>query len=619
MRTYSHRLAGDECVIHFPEHDDDLPAFREFITRAAAQGPVALDTETTGLAIYSREFGCRLVQFGTDREAWVVRVDRFARAIRWALAKVDHFIIHNAAFDVQVLDVAGLAPMDTLLERTYDTKIMAHLRDPRQPQEGGIGLGLKQLSSFFVDATAPDTQTGLNDVFRREYKATKVTGWALIDIDHPLYVTYAGLDVLLASRLFRVLDEVIRDRGLTTLCQWEHEVQAVCCRMMKRGVLLDVDYTSALSDRLGAEAEEHARRAALFGVDNVNSTVQLANALLGMGETLTEKTPSGAWKVDKEVLAGLADLDKDWERAGYREPNGLADAVMRSKRAGKWRESYALAMLNGRDFNDRVHPDISSLAARTARMSISRPPLQQLPSGDWTIRRCLVADPGQVIVACDYKQVEMRVLAALADEQTMKAAIKSGQDLHDATAEIIYGAGFSKSQRKLAKTVGFGKVYGGGAVTLARQSGAPLEDVKEAVAMYDRSFPGVKRLGRSLVDKANWGAREVVTPVGRRLPLDGDRLYAATNYLVQSTARDLLCQALIDMEEAGLGKYLLLPVHDEVIAQAPPDEAEEVVRAIGEVMTTEFYDVPIESDPEVYGPSWGHGYGAPNDELEIAA
>ena len=124
-------------------------------------------------------------------------------------------------------------------------------------------------------------------------------------------------------------------------------------------------------------------------------------------------------------------------------------------------------------------------------------------------------------------------------------------------------------------------------------------------------FPGIRRYGQRLQSRAQYGKREVVTVSGRHLPLDRDRLYAATNYVVQSTARDLLAQAIVDIFDAGMGDHLLLPVHDELVAQAPEKEAEEVIHEIGRLMGSTFYGIPIVSDPEVYGPSWGHGYGAP--------
>lgn len=608
MRTQTYVLAGETCRINFPTSPEEAHEFLDWI--AQGHRVVALDTETTGLNVYGAQFRVRLVQFGSRTEAWVLQADLFAEAIREAIRRLDRVVVHNLPFDALVLDRTGLATLPSTLAKTFDTKVLAHLNDPRGRQEGGTGLGLKDLSSVFVDASAPDTADGLNEVFRREYHATKNTGWALIDIDHPTYWLYAGLDVLLAARLFDVLGPLVRERGLTRLSTFEHEVQGVTTRMMRRGILLDVSYTRRLVDRLHAESDDWRAKARVFGVENVNSTTQVIDALLGMGEVLTERTDKGtSFKVDKEVLLTLADLDRDLERIGARDPNALAEAIFHAKRAAKWSKSYAEAMLEGRDPDDRIHPSIASLQARTARMSISGPPLQQLPSGDATIRRCLIADPGMAIGGVDYKAVEMRVLAALADEKVMQHAIATGVDLHDYTAGMVYGPDFSKAQRKLAKMVGFGKVYGGGAATLRRQTGAELGAVKEAIAAYDRVYPGIKRYSRRLQSRAEFGKKEVVTPSGRILPLDRDRLYSATNYVVQSTARDLLAQALVDLEEAGLGEHLLLPVHDEVIFQAPIADAEEVAREIARVMESDFFGVRIEADPEVYGPTWGHGYG----------
>jgi DNA polymerase I len=598
VKVFPYSLAGEAVKVYFATSPEDGDTFLEWMSQNHRF--LALDTETTGLDIYSKDFGLRLVQVGTATEAWVLPFEKFRSVITSALTRHERFVVHNAAFDAQVLDRAGVISLEALMPKVFDTRILAHLLDPRGREEGGTGHGLKDLAALFVDADAPDTAKGLTEVFRKEYKATKAEGWKVVDLDHPTYVLYAGLDVLLTARLFSVLGPMVRDRGLAHLSTFEHQLLGVVTRMMRRGVLLDVNYATSLAQRLDLEAIA-ARRAALeYGVESVDSPRQVAEALSGMGWTPTEFTAGGAAKVDKAVLSALAE-------AG----NPLAASIMEAKRAAKWRESYALAMLDGRDAGNRIHPDISALQARTGRMSISRPPLQQLPSKDSTIRRALIADPGMVIGGVDYQAVEMRVLAALADVPKMKEAIHSGEDLHSYTANLVFGPDFTKAQRTLAKMVGFGKVYGGGADTIARQTGAPVANVKTAIAAYDRTFPEIRRYARHLQDRATFGAREVITPSGRRLPLDRDRLYAATNYVVQSTARDLLAQALIDLEEAGLGEYLLLPVHDEVVFQAPKAEADDVAREIARVMSTEdFFGVPIATDADVYGPSWGHGYGA---------
>lgn len=608
MTVYTHSLGGSEVTIHFPESRREIHGFHDFL----AQGDkvLGLDTETTDLRIYSPGFRTRLVQIGNAETAWVLRADLFAREIVKALRQERFFTVHNAAFDLQVIDRTLGVKIEELGPRTFDSRILAHLLDPRQRHEGGAGLRLKELSEIYVDPDAPDTEKDLHAIFRKEYRATKATGWALIDVDHPVYVRYAGLDPVLAVRLFGELAPLVRDLGLDHLSQFEHHLQTLLAMMQRKGMRLDVDYIHRLLADLQEEAETEAKRAARYGVANVNSTVQVSQALVAMGETLTETTDSGALKVAKEVLLPLADLDRDWQRIEAREPNPLADAVLRSKRAGKWAESYAQAFLDLRDAEDRLHPSIGGLQARTARMSVSTPPLQQLPSGDWKIRRAIVADPGYAIGGIDYQAVEMRVLAALADVRVMKEAIARGEDLHAFTARLVYGDDFTKRQRGLMKGVGFGKVYGGGAATLSKQTGAPIDAVRSAIGEYDRVYPEIKRYGKRLQGRAEYGKKEVVTPSGRHLPLDRDRLYAATNYTVQSTARDLLAQAIVDVFDAGLGDYLLLPVHDELIYQAPLGEVDEVAHEIGRLMESDFMGVRIESDVEVYGPSWGHGYGA---------
>lgn len=605
MRTFATPIGS---AVHHAESGADLDAFEAFM---AAPCPVAVDTETTSLDVFTPGHAVRLVQFGRADEAWVLRADRFDGAIREALTRAPALIMHNAVFDMLVLDRHGLARLEDLSPKTTDTRILAHLLDPRARQEGGTGHELKDLARVFVDPGAPDSEAALVKVFH-SLGETKDTGWSVVPVDHPDYVTYAGLDTTLTFRLWQRLTAEVAAVELGDLATFEHHLQGLLAILQRRGMRLDLAYTRELRGMLDAEASHYTGVARRYGVEKVGSPKQVADALVAMGETLTGRTRSGALQVDKETLLPLADLDRDWQRIGAREPNPLADAVVRAKRAGKWASTYAGAFLDLADDAGRLHPWINPLQARTARMSVSRPPLQQLPSSDWRVRRCFIPDPGMTIIAADYSQVEMRVLAALADEPAMREAIGSGTDLHDYTASLVFGPDFTKAQRKIAKAVGFGKVYGGGADSIARQTGAPVAAVQGAIQAYDRVYPGVRRFGKRLQRRAEFGACEVITPAGRHLPLDRDRLYSATNYVVQSTARDLLAQAVVDCFDKGLGEYLLLPIHDELLGQAPVREAETIVREIGITMESNFLSVDITSDISVYGPSWGHGYGAPS-------
>ncbi|MFE3591965.1 DNA polymerase [Streptomyces niveus] len=613
MLIYRHNVAGDVVNVHVPATPEELDEFVSWAQRANERGPIALDTETTGLDVFSDGYRLRTVQFGDARDAWVIHWERgghFRRAALQVLTKARRFLIHNAAFDWLVLDRHAGIPLEDLAPRTRDTKVMAALVDPRQPQEGGIGTGLKPLSAYYVDRTAPDTQGDLTAVFRG-LGLTKATGWAGIDLDHPTYNLYAGLDVILTARLEPCLTSALSQVGVRDrLVDYEHEIARICAHMQRKGLVLDEVFTRELDSALSEDARENADKAARYGVDSVNSNKQIAEALAGMGETLTERTAGGAVKVDKSVLLALADMDLQWKRLGIRDANPLALAVLRSKRAGKWRSAYADTFLETVDGTGRIHPFIGSLAARTGRMSITRPALQTLPSSDQMIRRCLLADEGHVMVSTDFKAVEMRVLAALADVRRMKEAIRAGEDLHDFTASLVFGPDFTESHRKLAKGIGFGKVYGGGAGTIQRQTGAPMAEVQQALAAYDRVYPEIKRASARWQREARATGMVHVSATGRRLPLDRDRTYAVVNYACQSAARDVLGQSMLNMEAAGLLEYMRLPIHDEMLASVPAADAADIAREFEKCMTFDLFGVPIESKADIGKRSWGSLYGA---------
>ncbi|MFJ2783668.1 MULTISPECIES: DNA polymerase [unclassified Streptomyces] len=583
--------------------------------RARARGPIAVDTETTGLQIFAPTFRLRTVQFGDAHDAWVILYERggyhefYARE---ALPKIREILIHNAAYDWLVLGQCAGIPLEDLAPWTTDTRILAALIDPRQPSEGGAGTALKPLSAKWVDPAAPDTQGGLTKVFN-SLGFTKETGWAGIPLTHPTYLLYAGLDVILTARLAPVLRAELARVGVRPdLVPYEHELARICATMQRTGLLVDQEYAGPLSRRLAEDAERYGAVAARYGVASVGSSAQVAEALAGMGEQLTERTDSGAVKVDKAVLLPLADLDRDWQRIGARDPNALADAVLRAKRAAKWGTTYAARFMNRADASGRIHPAVSPLAARTGRMSVSDG-LHNLPSSEYVIRRAIVAELGHVMISTDFQAVEMRVLAALAKVRRMTDGFVHGGDdfdIHQFTARLIKGDQATAKDRKVFKGAGFGKVYGGGIRTISRQTGAAEDEIARAVAEYDRVFPEIKRASARWQREARRNGGVLISATGRRLPLDRDRMYAVVNYACQSAARDLLGQAMLNVDAAGLLPNCLLPIHDELLVSAPREDAEDVAREIKRCMTMSLYGVPIVADAEIGGRSWGSLYGA---------
>ncbi|MEV7425203.1 DNA polymerase [Streptomyces sp. NPDC091212] len=613
MITHTFPVLGQQIPVYVPTSADDFRAFQGYITsRANAGERVAFDTETTGLDTFSRGFRVRTAQFGTPDQAWVLQVERggdLQRLASWALRTLPAISMQNRNFDSLAVDrhLPGIT-LEELAPKTLDTYIYSHLSDPRRRDQGGVGNGLKDASAHYVDPSAPDTAAGLYDEFHK-IGHTKDTGWRHIDINNPLYLSYAGGDVILTSRLLPKLEQRVKELGVNpSLIPFEHAVGYVCALIERRGMRISREYTTRLSAELADESARWALEAKKYGVENINSTRQVSAALLGMGEEIKERTAGGAVQVDGKVLKRLADVDKQWDPIGSRVPNPLAMAVLRSKRASKWRTSYAEAMLRTADENDRVHPKIGALAARTARMSISDPPFQQLPSGKWEVRHAIRADEGHRMISVDYSAIEPRVMAALSGDERMTAAILRGDDLHNLTAASVYGPDFTPAQRKVAKVVQLGVAYGGGAKTIAAQTGLSLSAAQDAVKGYKRTYPRLARYIRSLQAQVIRDGYTLRTPSGRRLVFDRDAAYASFNGEIQSTARDIFAQGLLEIHERGLTPHVLLPVHDEIVADATDNEAEDVAREIGEAMTMSLRGIPLGTAPDVGGHSWGSLY-----------
>lgn len=620
MRTLQHTVNDDQVTIRVPETAHDFTVALDWIAERP-RAVLALDTETTGLDIFSPGFQVRTVQIGDGNDAWVLRVGYTSNAddtIRTALRQHSKFVLHNAPFDVLALDRIGLAPIDSLLPRCYDTRILCHLLDPRGPgEDGSVGLSLKALSTVYVDPDASDSQAALKSVFRSLGAKRISEGWSLPSlVEDDTYLLYAGLDVIYTSRLLAEVGPIIRSMGQSRLASWEHRIQEVTTRITHRGILVDVEYTEALVEELKAEEARYAKVAQQYGVGNVNSTAQVRDGLLRMGVNLTAKTATGNLSVGKEALLPLAGLTPYWTPIDGVEPNPLADAVVRAKRAAKFRVAYAETFLALRDENDRLHAGITSLAARTARMSVSHPALQQLPQGDWRIRRCLIADPGHVFVSSDFAQIELRVLAANADVAQMKDAISTGADLHDRTATLIWGPDFTKRQRGIAKNVAFGKVYGAGPTKIAATAGISLQEGRDVVDAFNAAYPEVPRYANKLQRDAaqdGWAIRLYTTQ--RRLPLSRERSYAATNFDCQGTARDIFADKLLKVSALpAVENRIALVIHDEILTQVPVEEAEAHAHLMADTMSGTYRGVPIDTEAEVlWGGSWGSGYGIPAD------
>ncbi|WP_339016827.1 DNA polymerase [Corynebacterium hesseae] len=567
----------------------DFDAWQRSLNRA----PLAVDTETTGLDIFSEDFRCRAIQFGHGLEAWVILVDELPVTLDTLKQALDdrELWMQNASYDILVLQQCFGYTVDW--DKVTDTKILAHLIDSRSRKEGGVGHSLQDLTHEYIDKEVAEKIKGSMTEMAKDIGVKKSELFASIDCWNEKYLTYAGMDVVLTYALRNILIDKVPEPS-RRLIRYEHDVARVCTGMERNGFLLDKDYALELKRKLEQEQELwEAVAYARYGVESVNSTAEVAEVLLEEGVKLTETTPSGAWKVNKEILEPLAE-----------QGNLLAHAVTEAKKAKKWRTSWVEKFLDQADASGYCHANIQPLAARTARMSITGIPAQTLPSSDWTIRRCFIPEPGYKIASCDYQAQELRMLAALSGDENMRKAFAEGADLHQITADA------SGVERSVGKTVNFAYVYGSGPGNIARTCGISVQKAREVIKGFERSYPRVKELS----DRLQYEARRngcIQTPTGRVLKVDPDKPYAALNYMIQSMSRDVTCRGLLRLEEAGLLEYMRLPIHDEIVLSVPsPSIAEKAA----ELMALDYKNVHVGTDSDVYGPSWGSGYIKPDDD-----
>lgn len=381
-------LGSDAISFHYIEQSEDLAEVGRFI---GAYSSLGMDTESTHYNPYRHDWQLRSFQIGNATRAYVIPA-RYRKAISRIICTPDiKWVGHNGTHDIRSID-AWLG-YDTGIICAGETYFPAHYADSRKQDDGGIGHGLKEQSVRHIARDAGKWEVELKKSFKQIrvplpgqfYKSGKrkgeprdraahiSEGWALINPKHPAYIAYSGADPILTYRLWKFYQPVVRANY--EQYQFDHRVQLATDQLQRRAIKLDMRYTERLSAALLKRAESFKAVAAEFGCANINSGAQLAEVLLGLGAELSAHTPSGQWKMDDKILRGLAG-------SGSAPINAFVHAVLGAKQVLKRRENYTEAFLREVDANGRVHPSINALAARTTRMSISDPALQQLPTKD---------------------------------------------------------------------------------------------------------------------------------------------------------------------------------------------------------------------------------------------
>lgn len=557
---------------------DDLDVFRRWL--GERRDWLGVDTETEGLNVGRDRV--RLVQFGDSREGFALDFTLWRGAIKELLERYDGKTVwHNLLFDEKML-----AAEDIRIPRhlAHDTMVMAKLINSAEPAH------LKPLAAAIVDPRARAGQDALKLLFQ-------MTGWnwATIPTNHPTYWQYGVLDTVLTA----ALAEEMWPKVHPWRASYEMELGVIhtLVNAELRGMGIDLSYTQRAIDHLQARLDEIRP----YIPCDPGSDQQVISWLLSHGARLTKRTEKGNLSIDKDVLKSIeAEIPLAGTIREWREKKRLITAYL---------QKFLDLQVGGRLYHNN-HP----LAARTGRMSVTEPPLQQLPRGR-IVRDAFVAAPGHVLLKADFEQQELRVMASYANEEQMLEQFRMGQDLHRWVAASVYGIApedVAKPQRSIAKNAQFAKIYGAGAEKFALTADISLAIAEQFVQRYDTLFPGVSRWQQATIAhvRANAeGKYGYVTAVdGRRLMVDKDKAYAGCNYLIQGSCAIITKQQMLSCVNAGLGDFFRLSVHDELLFEVPEEHAVEVKAIVDETMpdrTT--FQVPLTIESETT-PRWGMAY-----------
>jgi DNA polymerase-1 len=590
----------------------DLETLQAWIARARDAGTVAVDTETTSLdAMQAELVGVSLavepgeaaylplahvapgvarpageLDFGGAPVPVAGQVDRAAALAALRPLLEDPSVLkvgQNIKYDALVLARSGIAvaPVD-------DTMLISYVL------EGGAhGHGMDELAQLHLGHKTITydevTGTGKNRIGFAEVPLDRARDYAAEDADITLRLHRLLRPRLVAEHLVRVYETI------------ERPLVPIVAAMERAGIKVDRDALRRVSNDLALRLDDlevriHAAAGRAF---NIGSPAQLGTILFDeMGLQLPDgaapaRTKTGAYATGADVLEDLA-------VAGH----ALPQLVLDWRQLAKLKSTYADALVERIDpSTGRVHTSFAMAATSTGRLSSSDPNLQNIPvrtEEGRKIRTAFVAEDGMELLSLDYSQIELRLLAHVADIDVLRAAFREGQDIHALTASEVFGvplAEMTKEIRNRAKAINFGIVYGISPFGLARQLSIPQGDARAYIEAYFRRYPGI----RAYMDETRKFAREhgyVVTPFGRRCHLPGiasknpaQRSFserAAINAPIQGGAADIIKRAMIRipgvLAAAGLSARLLLQVHDELIFEIDPAERERTIAVVRAAM-----------------------------------
>ena len=407
---------------------------------------------------------------------------------------------------------------------------------------------------------------------------------------------YAAEDADVTLRLHKILKPgLVRERVTTVYETMERPLVPVLAAMERRGILVDRDHLSRMSNQFSQkmaqlEDEIHELAGEKF---NVGSPKQLGEVLFDkMGLEGGKKGKTGAYSTGADILETLA-------AQGHDLPARVHDWRQLSKLKGTYTDALQ-THINAE--TGRVHTSYSIAGASTGRLASTDPNLQNIPvrtEEGRRIREAFIAPEGSVLLSLDYSQIELRLLAHIADIAPLKQAFDEGQDIHAATASEMFGVpieGMDPMVRRQAKAINFGVIYGISAFGLANNLRIPREDAKRFIDSYCEKFAGIRAYMDKTVETAKAQGyvetvfgRKIHTPdINAKGPRAGFQQRAAINAPIQGSAADVIRRAMIRvqgaLDESKLSAKMLLQVHDELVFEVVEDQVDDTIAAVKKVM-----------------------------------
>ena len=571
-------------------------------------GQFSFDTETTGLdAVQAGLVG---LSFSTaPTVAWYVPVghqegeqlpmEEVLAAVRPLFESPDiSKCAHNANYDMTILASHGIECQGV----DFDTMVAAHLLSRGQ-------LGLKNLA---LDVLGQE-MTPINKLIGIGKK--QIT-FDKVDIESA--APYAAADADMTARLRLAFEEPVVREGLSYLMtDMEMPLVPILVTMQRHGIKLDSAGLREMSEDLREQlfqTEEELYKSIGHTV-NINSPQQLSELLFNeIGLPKTKRTKTG-YSTDANSLEGLKGL------------HSVVDQILEYRQVSKLKSTYVDAlpdMVN--PATGRVHTSYNQTGSATGRMSSSDPNLQNIPirtEMGRQVRKAFVADgaPDWLLFSADYSQIELRVLAHISQDPGLLEAFRRGEDIHSSTASLMFDVPLNdvvSDQRRIAKVLNFGVIYGLSAHGISQQTGFSREEGASFIEAYFAKYPGISDYLEQVKVKAR-AEQYVETLLGRRryLPdinspnfnVRGGAERMAINMPIQGTAADIMKLAMIRvqnrLDEEGMKTKMLLQVHDELVFETPKEEMDALKDLVFDEMPAAMdLDVTLKVDTK-WGPTWG--------------